>query len=110
MITPPRLRTPSDAEINAAAIALDVIKPGERLRPRDRAKVAKTIQIAEQLPDDDDEDDEDELPPSDPIALIAQTHADLIKAGLTDLTADRITAAIAPQIWRDNQGAAHALR
>ncbi len=107
MITPPRLRTPSDAEINAAAIALDVIKPGERLRPRDRAKVAKTIQIAEQLPD---EDDEDELAPSDPIALIAQTHADLIKAGLTDLAADRITAAIAPQIWRDNQGAAHALR
>lgn len=76
MITPPRLRTPSDAEINAAAIALDVIKPGERLRPRDRAKVAKTIQIAEQLPD---EDDEDELATSDPIALIAQTHADLIK-------------------------------
>ncbi len=109
MITPPRLRTPSDAEINAAAIALDVIKPGERLRPRDRAKVAKTIQIAEQLPDEDDED-EDEPAPSDPIALIAQTHADLIKAGLTDLAADRITAAIAPQIWRDNQGAAHALR
>ncbi|GAB7515141.1 hypothetical protein [Rhodococcus sp. no. 34] len=107
MITPPRLRTPSDAEINAAALALDVITPGERLRPRDRAKVAKTIQIAEQLPN---EGDEDELPPSDPIALIAQTHADLIKAGLTDLAADRITAAIAPQIWRDNQGAAHALK
>ncbi|MDV6275306.1 hypothetical protein R3Q06_17560 [Rhodococcus erythropolis] len=107
MIAPPRLPTPSDAEINAAAIELGIIKPGERLRPRDRAKVAKTIQVAEQLPD---EDDEDEPAPSDPIELIAQTHADLIKAGLTDLAADRITAAIAPHIWRDNQGAAHALR
>lgn len=107
MITPPRLRTPNDAEINAAAIELGIIKSGERLRPRDRAKVAKTIQVAEQLPD---EVDEDEAAPCDPIALIAQTHADLIKAGLTDLAADRITAAIAPQIWRDNQGAAHALR
>lgn len=104
VITPPRLRTPSDAEITAAAIALDVIKPGERLRPRDRAKVAKAIQVAEQLP----ADDEDAPAPSDPIALIAQTHADLIEAGLTDLAADRITAALAPHIWRDNLGAAHA--
>ncbi|MGM5069822.1 hypothetical protein EU244_033910 [Rhodococcus qingshengii] len=97
--------TPTDAEITAAAIELDVIKPGEKLRPRDRSKVAKTIQIARQMPP---EDDEDELPPSDPIVLIAHAHADLIKAGLTDLAADRITAALAPHIWRDNQGAAHA--
>lgn len=106
MIPPPRLRTPTDAEITAAAIDLGVIKPGERLRSRDRAKVAKTIQIAEQLPP---ENDEDETPSSDPIALIAQTRADLIKAGVPSFAADRITAAIAPQIWRDNPGAAHAL-
>lgn len=102
---PPQLRTPTDGEITAAALNLGVIQPGERLRSRDRARVAKTIQVADQLPPE-----EDEQPVSDPIALIAQTHADLLKAGLTSFAADRVVAALAPQIWRDNPGAAHALR
>lgn len=93
---PPRIATPTDEEITAAGIMLGKVAPGQRMRGFDRAKVAKTIQVADQLPPE-----EDAQPVSDPIALIAQTHADLLKAGLTPISADRITAAIAPQIWRE---------
>lgn len=101
----PRVPTPTDEEITAAGIILGKAEPGQRMRGFDRARVAKTIQVADQLPPE-----EEEQPVSDPIALIAQTHADLLKAGLTSFAADRVVAALAPQIWRDNPGAAHALR
>ncbi|MDZ7910801.1 MAG: hypothetical protein U5O16_03045 [Rhodococcus sp. (in: high G+C Gram-positive bacteria)] len=99
-----RQRIPSVAERTEVAIELGIIEPGEVLTPRLQKKLAQTIQIAEA-----EQADEAEDAASNPIPLIANVHADLIEAGLSNLAADRITAALAPQIWRDNQGAAHAL-
>lgn len=92
-----RQRIPSIAERTEVAIELGIIEPGEVLTPRLQKKLAQTIQIAEK-----DEGEDAEVAASDPVVLIAQVHADLLKAGLTSFAADRIAAAIAPQIWRDN--------
>lgn len=90
------MRVPIDNEIQAAAIELGVIKPGERLRPMQRAKVAEAIRIAAA----DDEPDPDEVRPHF-IETITTTRADLVEAGLPSDAADRIVAAIAPLVWRD---------
>ncbi|TSD47981.1 hypothetical protein FFI94_018875 [Rhodococcus sp. KBS0724] len=92
-----RQRIPSIAERTEVAIELGIIKPGEELTPRLQKKLAQTIQIAE-----GEEAEAVEAAASDPVVLIAKVHADLLKAGLTSFAADRIAAAIAPQIWRDN--------
>lgn len=98
-----RQRIPSIAERTQVAIELGIIKPGEVLTPRLQKKLAQTIQIAEE-----EEAEATEAAASDPIPLIVKAHADLVEAGLSSIAADRITAALAPQIWRDNPGAAHA--
>lgn len=98
-----RQRIPSLAERTEVAIELGIIEPGGVLTPLQQKKLAQTIQIAEA-----EEADEAEADASDPIPLIVKVHADLIEAGLSDIAAARIAAAIAPAIWRDNQGAAHA--
>lgn len=97
------LRTPTDTEITNTAIELGLIKPGGKVPPQLRAKVAKTIQLASQL----DAEDESSSTVSTPVALIATTYNDLIEAGIPDHAAARIAAALAPEIWRTESGAAH---
>jgi hypothetical protein len=97
------MRTPSDSEITNTAIELGLINHGKRVPPRLRAKVAKTIQLAREL----DADSESSSCISTPIALIATTYSDLVEAGIPDHAAARIAAALAPEIWRTESGAAH---
>ncbi|RAL31150.1 hypothetical protein [Rhodococcus sp. AQ5-07] len=98
------MRTPTDAEITNTAVELGLIESGDSVPPRLRAKVAKTIQLATQL----DAEDEPTRPTSDAVTLIATTYSDLLEAGIPDHAAVRIAAALAPEIWRTNVGAAHA--
>lgn len=105
-----RQRIPSIAERTEVAIKLGVIEPGETLTPQLQKKTAKLIQVAEAEQKADALVAAAEAAVSDPIPLIAQAHADLLKAGLTSFAADHIAAALAPEIWRANQGAAHALK
>lgn len=99
------MRTPSDSEIRMAAEQLGHIRPGEPVPPRIRAKVAKALQLAVQM------DAADEATPASSagfVSTITTTHTGLIEAGLPDDVAARVVAAIAPDVWRANQGAAHA--
>ena len=97
------MRIPTDCEIRATAVALGLVRPGENVPPNLRAKVAKTIQMADEL----NAEEEPFLRDSDPIALIATTYNDLIEAGIPDHAAAHIAAALAPEIWRTESGAAH---
>ncbi|MGN7133382.1 hypothetical protein ACTHQY_08925 [Rhodococcoides corynebacterioides] len=101
------MRTPSDAEINDAAVELGLVGRGEPLTPRLRAKVAKTIQLAGRI---DAEEQVARETSTGFAAAAAATYTDLVEAGIPDTAAARVVAAIAPQLWRDNQGAAHAPR
>ena len=98
------MRTPTDSEITSTAIELGLIEPGDSVSPRLRSKIAKTIQLATQL----DAEDESTLQTFDAVALIATTYSDFLEAGIPDHAAARIAAALAPEIWRANVGAAHA--
>lgn len=97
------MRTPTDSEINNAAIELGLIEPGNCVPPRLRAKVAKTIQLSSAL----DAEDESPFAISMPVARLATTYNGLIEAGIPDHAAARIAAALAPEIWRTESGAAH---
>ena len=97
------MRTPNDAEITNTAIELGLIKHGDKVPPHLRAKVAKTIQMADEL----NTEEEPFFRDSDPIALIATTYNDLIEAGIPDHAAAGIAAVLAPEIWRTESGAAH---
>lgn len=95
-------RVPSDAEITSVAARLGM----PAVTPRDRAKVAKAAQLAPQI-------DAHEAAAAESAAdfaeLISATHAGLLAAGIPDHAADLVVAAIAPDVWRTTQGAAHAL-
>ncbi|ORL01566.1 hypothetical protein [Prescottella equi] len=99
------MRTPNQHEIEQAAVELGYIKPGERVPPRLYSKVAKAVQLTADLPPEDDTDD---APAEDFVDDIVTTHTALIEGGLSDTAADRVVAAIAPAIWRETRGAAHA--
>lgn len=88
------MRTPTDAEIQAAAAELGIEGP---LRGRQRAKIAKVVQLA--WSDNDDEEPERDTPKF--ARTLASTHADLIEAGLPSTAADRVVAALAPNLWRE---------
>ncbi|WP_027500807.1 hypothetical protein [Rhodococcus sp. UNC363MFTsu5.1] len=94
-------RVPSDAEIAATAERLGL----PAVTPRDRAKVAKTIQLAPQI---DAEDRAAEVSAADFAESIAAAHTSLRDAGLPEHAAALVAAAIAPDVWRTTQGAAHA--
>lgn len=98
------MRTPNQREIEQAAVELGYIKPGEPVPPRLYSKVAKAVQLTADLPPDDEDDDTS----SDFVDDIVTTYDALIEGGLSDTAADRVVAAIAPAIWRETRGAAHA--
>lgn len=99
------MRTPTDAEISDAAVRLGLIQPGQPVPPRIRVKVAKTLQVAEQMESDEQVK---KVASSDFVQPVADTYAALVEAGLPDTAAGQVVAAIAPAIWRTTQGAAHA--
>ncbi|PTR42029.1 hypothetical protein C8K38_111198 [Rhodococcus sp. OK611] len=97
------MRVPSDAEINATAERLGM----PAVTPRERAKVAKACQLAPQI---DDAERASEVSTADFAASIAAAHTGLLDAGLPEHAAALVAAAIAPDVWRKTQGAAHARR
>ncbi|WP_094980345.1 hypothetical protein [Rhodococcus pyridinivorans] len=99
------MRPPTESEIQQAAIQLGHIEPGEPVPARIRAKVAKALQLAVQM---DSADDARDALSAGFVSTVSTTYADLTKAGLSDDAAARVVAAIAPHVWRANQGAAHA--
>lgn len=99
------MRTPTEAEISHTAVQLGLIRPGEPVPPRIRAKVAKTLQVAVQM---ESAEDAQEATSADFIRTVADTYSGLTGAGLPDEAAARVVAAIAPALWRTDQGAAHA--
>lgn len=99
------VRTPTDSEIRQAAVQLGHTRPGEPVPPRIRAKVAKALQLAVQM---DSADEARDASSAGFVSTITDTFAGLIGAGLSDDAAARVVAAIAPDVWRANQGAAHA--
>ena len=103
-----RQRVPSIEERTKVAIGLGIIKPGEELTPHLQRKLARVVQLAEAEEAADAIADSLEAAVSDPIPLIVKAHADLIEAGLSSSATDLIVAALAPEIWRANLGAAHA--
>jgi hypothetical protein len=98
------MKTPNQREIEQASVELGFSKPGERVPPRIYSRIAKAIQLTAALPSDDEES----TPSTDFVDEIVTTHAALIEGGVSTTAADRVVAAIAPAIWRDTRGAAHA--
>lgn len=97
---------PSEREINEAACRLGMSLP---LKPSEYAKVAKAIQLAPKFEAEDQAAAKAAAAPADFATSIADAHAHLLAAGLTEHAAALVAAAIAPDVWRTTQGAAHAL-
>lgn len=98
-------RIPSMAEREAAAVRLGLIEPGQPLTPRLQRKMADILATAEEIEADDAARAQSTTAF---VAPITTTYAALVEAGLPDHAAAQVVAAIAPAIWRTNQGAAHA--
>lgn len=98
-------RIPSMDEREAAAIRLGVIEPGEKLTPRQQRQMADVLQAAGRI---EAEDAARQTAAADFVAPITTTYDALIEGGLPEHAAAQVVAAIAPAIWRTNQGAAHA--
>jgi len=96
------MRVPTDSEIDQAAAQLGLAQP---LTPRQRTKVAKSLQLAVTMESDEAAAD---AASSDFAESVAATHARLLEAGLPERAAALVTAAIAPDVWRTTRGAAHA--
>lgn len=96
------MRTPNEREIRQAAEQLGYAWP---LKPREYTQIAQSLQIAVQM-----ESGEEAIVASSSgfVRTVTETHAGLIEAGLPVEAAARVVAAIAPVVWRANQGAAHA--
>lgn len=98
-------RVPSMAEREEAAIRLGKLKPGEKMSPQLQTQMAAIVQKAHDL---DAADAAAEINTADFATPIAATYGALIEGGLPEHAAARVVAAIAPAVWRTNQGAAHA--
>lgn len=98
-------RVPSEREITEYAKRLDLPLP---LTPKTRARVAKAIQLAPQIEAEDQAAAAVEAAPAAFAASIADAHTHLLGAGVPEHAAALVVAAIAPDIWRKTQGAAHA--
>lgn len=98
-------RVPSLAEREEAAIRLGKLKPGEKMSPQLQTQMAAIVQKAHDL---DAADAEREINSADFATPIVTTYDALIEGGLPEHAAARVVAAIAPAVWRTNQGAAHA--
>ncbi|WP_317541288.1 hypothetical protein [Rhodococcus globerulus] len=97
------------AEREAIAVEMGLTEPGERLSPRLQRKTAEVITHMEA------ETAVTALAEAAEIAVetgfaqpISETYKALIAADLPESAAAQVVAAIAPAIWRANQGAAHA--
>lgn len=99
------MRVPSMAEREAAAIELGVIKPGEVLTPRLQIKLAKVLEKRDELAA---QQSAEQTATSNFVGPITATYTELVESGLPETAAAQVVAAIAPSIWRANQGAAHA--
>lgn len=98
---------PSEREINEAASKLGMSLP---LKPSQYARVAKAIQLAPQIEAEEQAAAAVEAAPSTFADEIADAHVHLLGAGVPEHAAALVVAAIAPDIWRKTQGAAHAPR
>lgn len=99
---------PTMAEREAAAIRLGKLKPGEKMSPQLQTQMAAIVQKAHDLDAADAADAAAEINSTDFATPIAATYDALIEGGLPEHAAARVVAAIAPAVWRTNQGAAHA--
>lgn len=98
-------RVPSMAEREEAAVRLGKLKPGEKMSPQLQTQMAAIVQKAHDL---DAADAAREVNSADFATPIVATYDALIEGGLPEHAAARVVAAIAPAVWRTNQGAAHA--
>lgn len=98
-------RIPSIAEREAAAIRLGKLLPGEKMSPRLQRQMADILQKAVEI---DAADAARETNANEFVPPIVTTYDALIEGGLPEGAAAQVVAAIAPAIWRANQGAAHA--
>ncbi|NKW39069.1 hypothetical protein GS935_20325 [Rhodococcus hoagii] len=98
-------RVPTEREIAEAAERLGLTPP---LTPTEYKKVARAIQLAPQIEAEERAEEAVKAAPADFAASIADAHTHLLSAGVPEHAAALVVAAIAPDLWRKNQGAAHA--
>lgn len=97
------MAVPTEAEMRDAGLRLGLLEKGADIPPRLRGKLARVVDLAkaEMKADADRADRTTEV-----VGPIADTYAALVERGIPDPSAARIVAALAPMIWRTNQGAA----
>lgn len=98
-------RVPSGSQIAETAERLGLALP---LTPTQYKKVARAIQLAPRIEADEKAEEAVKAAPADFASAIADAHTHLLGAGVPEHAAALVVAAIAPDLWRTNQGAAHA--
>lgn len=88
---------PSEAEMQEAGFRLGILERGQPIPPRMRGKLAKVVELAKA----DDQAVADRAKCTTGVVdPIVDTYTALVERGVPDLSAARIVAALAPQIWR----------
>lgn len=115
MQTPPPERIPSQSELLAAARELGLVgEDSTRVPPRHYKKLVDVVRESwREITAEQDAAAAMDRAAADAAAFsvpISEHMAALQRHGITEPSAARIVAAIAPQIWRDlnNKGAAHS--
>lgn len=94
---------PTEQQIREAGERLNLVRPGEPITPRLRGKLAKVVELAEA----ETAAESDRATTAAAVAgPIADAYHALVERDIPDVSAARIVAALAPMIWRTNQGAA----
>ena len=95
------MRVPTESEMRDAGERLGILVAGDPITPRVRAKLAKVVTdaLAEDEASAGREKSGDAL-----AAPLIDTYQRLTGAGMSDASAGRIVAALAPIVYRKTQG------